>query len=908
MPSYRYDHSDRPLEGYTIEHALGRGGFGEVYYAVSDSGRQVALKAVQNYEDIELRGISHCMNLKSPHLVSIFDVKHNDRGDAFVIMEYVAGPSLRELLDESPEGLGPEKAAWFIREMAKGLALLHDAGVVHRDLKPHNVFVEDGYVKVGDYSLSKIMSASHRSGHTMTVGSVHYMAPEISLGRYDKTVDIYALGVLLYEMLTGSPPHVGETMGEVLMKHMSGEIDVSDLEEPFASVVQKAMAQNPEDRYQTVDEMVEALFGVDHIQNSVSGFNPQSLTVIAERAARFATASAEPRNEFDRPKVDRYAPPPRPRRTDPLVSSAETSTSFFLRFLEVFYHALFIKTYPRTILERRVNDEIPLHIRGLLAVVAGGVATITIAIMSRSEDEVGYFVVMTLALVGIHALVYRLFSSRLPDAPALWHRFMPLLAMGPVALFINESFSYFPDKDEFSWAVLFPLMIMDWRWLAAPVRPGRVMLLPTLFGGAVASVAGLMMAGDEFPLAGAICAMSALMLQLICPFDPKASEELAASSDWLDTLNSVFAAHREERERLKREIVNRTKHAVSQLKGKPLQSEPAEIAKQMLDVSSGSSSITLEVPREDAVSTSTVGLAGDSIQTAPVKHNSRPGSEHSSRVTALALAVLPFCSVGVLPFFGLHRFYTGRKITGTLWLFTLGFFGVGQLVDILMITLGGFRDSQGRHLVSSGVSDQKVNPLSTLPSPESMIHGGMNVVGGLLLLLVIPLGFLLGLDLPEMISDGVFRGMGMSSIDFEQFFGSGTRWKSMLFNLHATATAVLGITAMTLLALARRHCGFFHVFRVALTGAAFVGAYAVVQEQAWRVDWTDFAQGLNYGRPGQMLTTVFETDLFFALIFSPLLVSLGFVILSWPPKLRDIAGIPSAPAVAEQPDIQQEVH
>ena len=157
MPSYRYDHGDRPLEGYSIEHALGRGGFGEVYYAVSDSGRQVALKAVQNYEDIELRGISHCMNLKSPHLVSIFDVKHNDRGDAFVIMEYVAGPSLRELLDESPEGLGTEKAAWFVREMAKGLALLHDAGVVHRDLKPHNVFVEDGYVKVGDYSLLSLI-------------------------------------------------------------------------------------------------------------------------------------------------------------------------------------------------------------------------------------------------------------------------------------------------------------------------------------------------------------------------------------------------------------------------------------------------------------------------------------------------------------------------------------------------------------------------------------------------------------------------------------------------------------------------------------------------------------------------------------------------------------------------------
>ena len=67
MQRYRYKHGDRPLEGYTIQRAAGRGGFGEVYYAVSDGGREVALKAVQNYEQIELRGISHCMNLKSPH-------------------------------------------------------------------------------------------------------------------------------------------------------------------------------------------------------------------------------------------------------------------------------------------------------------------------------------------------------------------------------------------------------------------------------------------------------------------------------------------------------------------------------------------------------------------------------------------------------------------------------------------------------------------------------------------------------------------------------------------------------------------------------------------------------------------------------------------------------------------------
>src|SRR4030095_14508479 len=203
MRAFQYKHGDRPLEGYTIERAAGRGGFGEVYYSVSDSGREFALKIVQGFEQIELRGVSQCMNLKSPHLVTIFDVKHNDEGVPFVIMEYVSGPSLRQLLDESPSGLGLQKSAFFLREIGKGLSFLHDCGIVHRDLKPGNIFFENGYVKIGDYGLSKAMSGSQHSGQTVTVGTVHYMAPEVGAGKYDRSIDIYALGAVLFEMITG---------------------------------------------------------------------------------------------------------------------------------------------------------------------------------------------------------------------------------------------------------------------------------------------------------------------------------------------------------------------------------------------------------------------------------------------------------------------------------------------------------------------------------------------------------------------------------------------------------------------------------------------------------------------------------------------------------------------------------
>ena len=282
MPAYHYQQGDRPLDGFTIQHALGRGGFGEVYFAVSDAGREVALKSVQNYEDIELRGIGHCMNLKSPYMVLIFDVKQGDDGTPWVIMEYVSGSSLRDILDGAPDGLDPQQAVFFTRELAKGIDYLHDAGIVHRDLKPHNVFFEDGRVKIGDYSLSKVITTSHASGHTMTVGSVHYMAPEISMGRYDKTVDLYALGVMLYEMLTGKPPFVGESVGEVLMKHLSGELDVSGLSEPFSSVVRKAMDRDPTNRFQSAREMVDALTvgESDPLEDSI----PASLSLVGSQS------------------------------------------------------------------------------------------------------------------------------------------------------------------------------------------------------------------------------------------------------------------------------------------------------------------------------------------------------------------------------------------------------------------------------------------------------------------------------------------------------------------------------------------------------------------------------------------------------------------------------------------------
>lgn len=282
--AYTYKHGDRPLEGITIQRAVGRGGFGEVYYAVSDSGKQLALKYLRENPEVELRGISHVMNLKSPHLVTIYDVKKDAHDGPWVVMEYVSGPSLRDIMNNEPAGLGPAKAAFFLEGIAKGLAYLHERGIVHRDLKPGNIFYDDGYVKIGDYGLSKHMSVSQHSGNTISVGTVHYMAPEIGSGNYTKAIDIYALGVMLFEMLTGKLPFAGSSMGEILMRHLSERPDVSSVPEPFRSVIAKALAKDPAQRYQDVNEMVDIVKAATDMAGGMSTFDPKTLTHVPRNA------------------------------------------------------------------------------------------------------------------------------------------------------------------------------------------------------------------------------------------------------------------------------------------------------------------------------------------------------------------------------------------------------------------------------------------------------------------------------------------------------------------------------------------------------------------------------------------------------------------------------------------------
>ena len=252
---FAYASGQKPLDGYVIKRGIGRGGFGEVYFGVSERGKEVAMKLIQANLDVELRGIQQCLNLKHPNLVHLYDLRTDTQGDHWLIMEHVAGEPLSAILARNPHGVSPELAGQWFQGLAAGVHHLHDHGIVHRDLKPGNIFLENGFIKVGDYGLCKSLGGSQHMKQTQSVGTVHYMAPEVASGNYKHHVDIYAAGVILYELLTGNVPFDGESVVEIMFKHQTERPDLSKVPAEFAPILDRALSKNPAQRFQSLSEM-----------------------------------------------------------------------------------------------------------------------------------------------------------------------------------------------------------------------------------------------------------------------------------------------------------------------------------------------------------------------------------------------------------------------------------------------------------------------------------------------------------------------------------------------------------------------------------------------------------------------------------------------------------------------------
>ena len=164
--------------------------------------------------------------LDHPNVVAVFD-QGDDDGTVFLVMEYVAGHTLRDVIrKESP--MPPSRALALIEPVLSALAHAHRAGLIHRDVKPENVLIaDDGRVKVADFGLAKAVSADtqHTATGGVLIGTVSYLAPELVVdGRSDARADVYAAGVLLYELLTGSKPHEGESPIQVAYKHVHEDV------------------------------------------------------------------------------------------------------------------------------------------------------------------------------------------------------------------------------------------------------------------------------------------------------------------------------------------------------------------------------------------------------------------------------------------------------------------------------------------------------------------------------------------------------------------------------------------------------------------------------------------------------------------------------------------------------------
>ncbi|TVR35996.1 MAG: Stk1 family PASTA domain-containing Ser/Thr kinase [Nitriliruptor sp.] len=258
---------------YTLLDELGRGGMASVYRARDEVlDRQVAVKLLHPhlatdtaFLDRFRREARAAAALSHPNVVGVHDWGETDDG-AYLVLQLVEGPTLRQLLRQRGQ-LTPEEAAGIMIPAARGLGAAHDAGLIHRDVKPENLLLgQDGTVRVTDFGLARAVASSTSTfGTDVLVGSPHYLSPEAVSGeRLDPRADVYALGVVLFECLTGHPPHNGESAFATAVQHTSHAVPapstvVDGIEPGVDDVVRWATAIDRGTRYPTGDDFARAL-------------------------------------------------------------------------------------------------------------------------------------------------------------------------------------------------------------------------------------------------------------------------------------------------------------------------------------------------------------------------------------------------------------------------------------------------------------------------------------------------------------------------------------------------------------------------------------------------------------------------------------------------------------------------
>jgi predicted Ser/Thr protein kinase len=268
---------------YRVVEHLGRGGMAEVYKAYQPSlDRYVALKLMHAFlagdQDFISRFEREAKNvaaLRHPNIVQVYDFDvHN--GTPYMVMEFIEGGTLKSHLEDlarQGKALSTAEAVHIIREVGKALSFAHAHQMIHRDVKPANVLLEtDGRVILTDFGIAKILTGPSYTVTGATIGTPAYMSPEQGLGRPgDHRSDIYALGVMLYQLTTGQLPYEADTPLAVMLKHVNEPLPLPrtikpDLPEGIERIILKSMAKNPDDRFESADEMLAQLDNLETAQ------------------------------------------------------------------------------------------------------------------------------------------------------------------------------------------------------------------------------------------------------------------------------------------------------------------------------------------------------------------------------------------------------------------------------------------------------------------------------------------------------------------------------------------------------------------------------------------------------------------------------------------------------------------
>ena len=289
---------------YEIIKSIGEGGMANVYLA-NDTilDREVAVKVLRGDLSTDEKFIRRFQrealsvsNLSHPNIVEVYDVGEED-GQYYIVMEYIEGKTLKQLLNKRGALTLPEVID-IMTQLTDGLSHAHEAYIIHRDIKPQNIMIEDnGTVKITDFGIAMAVNATQFTQTNSVMGTVHYLPPEQANGK-GATVksDIYSLGILMYELLTGSVPFKGDNAVEIALKHMKEKLPSIRKQNPLIpqsveNIVIKACAKNPRNRYDTVKEMHD------------------DIVTAMDRANEKKIVFEYPENDLDEPKVTTITKP-----------------------------------------------------------------------------------------------------------------------------------------------------------------------------------------------------------------------------------------------------------------------------------------------------------------------------------------------------------------------------------------------------------------------------------------------------------------------------------------------------------------------------------------------------------------------------------------------------------------------